>query len=71
MKSVKDGVDLEVVSLQETTATLSSLALGPRLPDITVTGGLLAFSLESSRSWVSATAAKKARVLPVYCKSGR
>lgn len=33
MKSIKDGVDLEVVSLQETTATLSSLALGPRIPD--------------------------------------
>jgi hypothetical protein len=58
MKSIKDGVDLEVVSLQEAKASYSSLALGPRLETVTVTGGLLAFSLESSRSWVSTTAAQ-------------
>lgn len=33
MKSIKDGVDLGVVSLQETTATSPSPALGARLPD--------------------------------------
>jgi hypothetical protein len=33
MKSIKDGVDLEVVSLQETTSTSPSPALGARLPD--------------------------------------